>query len=111
MPNMMEGINMLEMMPERMMSMLGGGKGEGGMMRMMSKMMEGGKGMEMSMRLQMLMEMMPQCSRILLRNVPIEKRIEFVLNMDATLVGQGSVGMSEKEKKDFVAKVVEKVRI
>jgi hypothetical protein len=39
---MMEGINVIEMMPKMMMGMMGGGKGEEGMMGMMSKMMEGG---------------------------------------------------------------------
>jgi hypothetical protein len=41
-PKMMEGINIMEVMPKMMMGMMGGGKGEEGMMGMMSKMMEGG---------------------------------------------------------------------
>jgi len=32
MPKMMEGVNLMEMMPRMMMRMMGGGKGEGGMM-------------------------------------------------------------------------------
>ncbi len=39
------------------------------------------------------------------------KRIDFVLNMVTSLVEQGCVGMSDDEKRDFVAKVVEKVKI
>jgi hypothetical protein len=38
-----------------------------------------------------------------------EKRIDFVLKMVATLIEQGFVGMSEEEKNNFVAKVVENV--
>ena len=102
MPKMMEGVNMMEMMPGMMMSMMGGGKGESGMAKMMSQMMGGGKKGEMSM--------MPQCLRMMLPDMPKEKRIDFVLRMVTTLVEQGCVGMSEEEKKDFVAKLVEKVK-
>jgi hypothetical protein len=106
---MMEGVNMIEVMPRMMMSMMGGGKGESGMMEMMSQMMGGGKKGEMSMMPQMMTEMMPQCLRVMLPNMPKEKRIDFVLKMVTTLVEQGAAGMSE-EKKDFVAKLVEKVK-
>ena len=95
MPKMMEGINMMEMMPKMMMSMMGGGEGEGGMMEMMP---------------QMMTEMMPQCLKMMLPNIHKEKRIDFVLKMVTTLMEQGCVGMSEEEKKDFVAKVFEKVK-
>ncbi|GAJ07733.1 unnamed protein product [marine sediment metagenome] len=90
--------------------MMGGGKGESGMMKMMSQMMGGGKKGEMSMMPQMMMKMMPQCLRMMLPDMPKEKRIDFVLRMVTTLVEQGCVGMSEEEKKDFVAKLVEKVK-
>ncbi len=110
---------MEEMMPKMMMGMMGGSKGEGGMMGgskgeggmmgMMSKMMEGGKEGEMPMMPKMMMGMMPQCVKIMLPNMPKEKRLDFVLEMVTTLVEQGSVGMSENEKKDFVAKMIEKV--
>ncbi|HEA65312.1 hypothetical protein LCGC14_2496820 [marine sediment metagenome] len=80
-----------------------GCEGEGGMMGMMSKMMEGDKP-------EMMMEMMPQCLKMMLPNIPKEKRIDFVLKMVTTLIEQGCVGMSEGEKKDFVAKVVENVK-
>jgi hypothetical protein len=95
MPKMMGGINMMEMMPKMMKSMMGGGEGEGGMMEMMP---------------QMMTEMMPQCLKMMLPNIPKEKRIDFVLKMVTTLMEQGCVGMSEEEKKDFVAKVFEKVK-
>ncbi len=47
---------------------------------------------------------------MMLPNMPKERRIDFVLNMVTTLVEQGCVGMSDDEKEDFVAKVVEKVK-
>jgi len=40
MDKMMEGVNMMEIMPKMMTSMMGGGKGAGGMMGTMSKIME-----------------------------------------------------------------------
>jgi hypothetical protein len=74
-----------------------------GMMGMMSKMMEGDQ-------LNMMMEMMPKCLGMMLQKVPKEKRTEFVLKMVTTLVEQGSAGMSDEEKNDFVAKVIETVK-
>ncbi len=109
MPKMMEGVNMMEMMPKMMMGMMGGGEGEGGMMGMMSKMMGGGQGTEMSMMPQMMMGMMPQCLKIMLPNMPKEKRIDFMLEIVATLVEHSCADMSNKEKEDIVAKMIEKV--
>ncbi len=110
MPKMMEGVNMMEMMPRMMMTMMGGGEAECGPMEMMSRMKESGKEKEASMMPQMMMEMMPKCVEMMLPNVPSEKRIDFVLNMVVTLVGHGSAGLSEDEKKDFISKVMDKVR-
>lgn len=98
------------MMPQMMMSMMGGGEGQGGMMGMMSEMMGGGQETETPMMPQMMMEMMPQCMKMMLPNMPKEKRIEFVLEMTAALIEQGSDGMSKEEKNDFKAAVVEKVK-
>ena len=109
MPKMMEGVNMMEMMPQMMMSMMGGGEGEGGMMEMMSKMKGSGKEMEIPMMPQMMMEMMPRCLTMMLPNIPKEERIEFVSKMVAILVEQGSVGMTEEEKKDFQGRLAEKI--
>lgn len=58
----------------------------------------------------MTMEMIPQCLKMILPNMLKEKRIDFVLKMVTTLIEQSCVGMSEGEKKDFVAKVVENVK-
>jgi hypothetical protein len=109
MPKMMEGVNMMEIMPQMMSSMMGGAEGEGGMMGMMSKMTEGGKESEMPMMPQMMMEMMPKCLTMMLPKIPKEKRIDFVSNMVTTLVEQGSVDMSEEEKKDFQGKLGETI--
>jgi hypothetical protein len=42
--------------------------------------------------------------------MPKEKRVDFVLKMVSSLVEQGCVGMSNEEKANFVAKIVEKVK-
>ncbi len=76
---------------------------------MMPKMMGGGQGTEMPMMPQMMMGMMPQCLKIMLPNMPKEKRIDFVLEIVATLMEHGCAAMSNKEKGDLVAKIIEKV--
>jgi len=109
---MMEGINMMEMMPKMMMGMMGGSQGGsecgGGMMGMMSQMM-GGQGMGMTMMPHMMTQMMPNCLNAMLPSLPKEQRVDFVLNMITTLMEQGSVGMSEEEKNEFIAKILERV--
>jgi hypothetical protein len=95
MPKMMDGVNMMEMMPKMMGGMMGGGKDESGKMGMMP---------------QMMMEMMPRCLKMMLPNISKENRIDFILTMISTLVENGCVGMSPEEKKDFVTKVIEKVK-
>ena len=79
-------------------------------MEMMSKMMGGGQGMEMSAMPQMMMEMMPHCLTMMLPHVPKDKRMDFTLNMIATLIEQSCKDMAEEEKQQFVAQVMEKVR-
>ena len=109
MPRMMEGVNMMEMMPRMMMGMMGGHESGGGMMGAMPSMMAGGQGMGMPMMPHMMTEMMPQCLNMMLPGVPKEARVDFVLNMIATLMEQGSAGMSEEERAEFVARVLEVV--
>ena len=110
MPKMMEGVNMMEMMPKMMMKMMGGNGGEGGMMGMMSKMMGGEAGTAMPMMPGMMMEMMmPQCVKMFLPKMTKEKRIDFALNIVSTLVEHGSSGLSKKEKKDFISKIIDRV--
>lgn len=79
------------------------------MMGMMSRMKGSGEKMEMPMMRQMMMEMMPKCLMMVLPDLPKEERIDFVAKMVATFVEQGSVGMSGEEKKDFRAKLAERM--
>ena len=72
---------------------------------MMSQMMGRGKDTGISM----MAQMMPRCLNMMLPSVPKEERVDFVLNMITALMEQGSAGMSEEEKSEFVAKVLEKV--
>jgi hypothetical protein len=109
MPKMMEGVNMMEMMPKMMMGMMGGGEKGGGMMGMMSQMMSGGQGKGTPMMPHMMTQMMPHCLNMMLPGVPREERVDFVLNMITALMEQGSAGMSEEEKSEFVAKILERV--
>jgi hypothetical protein len=84
------------------------------MEQMMPKMMMGmvsrGKKREMPMMDQMMPEMMPRCMGMVMPSMPKEKRVDFALKMVAGLVEQGSAGMSNEEKADFVKKIVEKVK-
>lgn len=105
MPKMMEGVNMMDMMPKIMMSMMGRDEGESGMMGMMSKMMGGNDEKETTMMPHMMMEMMPKCLEMMLPSIPKEKRVDFVLKMVTILMEQGCIGMSDEEKKDFVTKI------
>jgi hypothetical protein len=56
-----------------------------------------------------MMEMMPHCLTMMLPHVPKDKRMEFTLTMLATLMQQSCADMSEEEKQQFVAQVVDKV--
>ena len=73
------------------------------MMGMMSKMMEGCEP-------EMMMDMMPHSFGMMLPKMPKEKRTDFVLKMVSTLVEQGCIGLADQERKDFLAKVAEKVK-
>ena len=97
-----------EMMPKVIMAMMGGREGEAGMEGMMAQMKSacGGEGGMSAM----MTEMMPKCLGMMLSKMSEEKRVEFALKMVTTLVVQGCAGMSEEEKEDFVAKVLDKVR-
>ena len=105
MPKMMEGMNMMEMMPKMMMGMMGGG--EGCPLGEMSEMTGGGKEAGTPMMANMMTQMMPHCLTMMLPTLPKEQRTDFVLKVVAILTEQGSAGMSDQEKKDFVEKVVE----
>ena len=78
-------------------------------MGMMDKMMGSGEGSGMPMMPHMMTQMMPRCLNMMLHSVTKEESTDFVRKMVATLVERGSDGMSSEEKKDFAAKVSEKV--
>ncbi len=75
--------------------------------RLMPTMMEG---LTMdNMMPNMMKEMMPHSLSHLLPKMPNKMRVDFILNMTSILAEQGSVEMSEEEKEDLVAKIIEKV--
>jgi predicted GTPase len=79
------------------------------MMGMMSQMMGSAQQAESPMMPNMMTQMMPHCLNMMLPNIPKEERVEFVLDMVAKLIEQGSVGMTDEEKDEFMAKILEKI--
>lgn len=77
-------------------------EGKENMMGMMSEMMQGYKS-------GMVMEMMPKCLGMMLQNMPKNDRIAFTLKIVGNIMEYACVGMSDEEKKDFMAKVVEQI--
>ncbi|MFC2058749.1 hypothetical protein ACFLTS_03780 [Chloroflexota bacterium] len=110
MPKMMEGVNLMDIMPQMMMGMMGGGGEKGSdKMGMMSRMMGGRQETSAGMMPNMMINMMPKCLDMMIPSIGKQERCDFVLDMVTTLVERGSEGMSDEEKKDFVARIVEKV--
>ena len=105
MPKMMEGMHMMDMMPTMMMGMMG----EGEASCCMPEMAAGEQGQGMSGMPQMMMHMMPHCLEMMLTQVEKDQRKEFTLQMVATLMEQCCGDMSEEEKQNFIAEVVERV--
>lgn len=81
------------------------------MAQMMSGMMGSGENGETPMMGRMMLKMMPQCVEMVLPETPEKERRDYVLKMVSTLMENGSVGMSEEEKGEFAAEVVEQVRV
>ena len=79
--------------------------------KMMSGMMGGGENGETPLMGRMMLKMMPQYVEMVLPETPEKERRDYVLKMVSTLMEHGSVGMSEAEKGEFVAEVVEQVRV
>lgn len=105
MPKMMEGMNFMEMMPQMMMGMMGGGEGKGGMGGPAA---EGGapgqgEGAHAPMMQSMMTKMMPQCLEMVLPKMPPDERREFVLRMVSILARKGCAEMSEEDKHELVA--------
>ena len=110
MPKMMEGVNMMDMMPKMMMNMMGGGGGESGMMGMMSKMMGDSEEKEDAMMPNMMTEMMPKCLEMMLPSLPKDQRVAFVLRMASKMKEYGFAGMSEEEKKDLETQILDQIK-
>ena len=102
MSKMMEGINMTEIISKIMSTMAESS--------ITSKMVENDQKVKIPIMLQMMMEIMPHCLKTFLPQISQNKRIDFILKMITILVEQGCIGMSEEEKRDFVVKVVEKIK-
>jgi hypothetical protein len=109
MAKMKEGIDMHEMMPKMMMGMMGAKEGEGGMKEMMAKMMHGGEAQESMMPEMMLKAMMPHCIKMMMPAISKDKRADLVSGVIDTLMEQASSGMSDEEKANFTAKIVETI--
>ena len=111
MPKMMEGVNLMEIMPKMMMQMMGGDEGGIGPMGDMSGMMQGmDSSSDMPMMPKMMTTMMPECLNVMLPYVPTEKRTDFAVRMVETLLEKSGEGMSEEENKEFLGKIQELVR-
>ena len=85
---------------------------DGGMKGMMSKSMEGGHEMPHMMHHMiphMMHHMMPHCLHMMFPGLPNEERAEFTLNMIDILMEHGTAGMTEEDKSEFIAKVLERV--
>jgi hypothetical protein len=76
----------------------------------MLKMMEKGQGGEGPGIPSIGLTMMPHCLKMMLPRISKEKRMDFVSEMIPVLVEQGCLGMAEEEKRDFLTKVVEKIK-
>jgi hypothetical protein len=107
MPRMMEGVNMMDLMPKMMIGMMGGEHREC-CKEMLAMRTGGGKSLETSGMPQMMMEMMPHCLTMMLPHLSKDKRKAFTLQMVATLMERSCTDMPE-EKSQFVAQVMEKV--
>jgi len=111
MAKMKEGIDMKEMMPKMMMGMMSAKEGEGSMKEMMAKMMHGGEEQESMMPEMMLKGMMPHCIKMMMPAISKDKRADLVSGLISTIMAQASSGMSDEEKANFDAKVIEKLKI
>jgi hypothetical protein len=95
MPKMMQGINMMELMPGMMMKMMGnqdsccGDKADS----------------KMSMMPEMAQKMMPVCLEFILPKISIEKRERFILKLISVINDNGMNDLDAKKKKDFLKEI------
>jgi hypothetical protein len=108
MPKMMEGMTMMDMMK----GMMGGGQeGQDDMMGFASGMMgDGCKEGAMPHMVQMMENMMPHCLEMMLPQVPKAARGDFAAKLLKALVDNGAAGMTEEEKKEYLARTAEAIQ-
>lgn len=104
MPKMMEGMDMSEMMPRMMMSMMSGGQesGSSDMQGMMGNWMRGTSGQGMP---DMMSKMMPNCVRMMMPQMDAEKRGETAAAILSAIVEAGTDGMTEEQRNSFHEKL------
>ena len=83
----------MEIMPKIMRQMMVGGEDEMDAMCDMSSMMADDSSSKISMMPKMMTTMMPECLKVMLPYVPIEKRTDSAVRMVANLLKTGSKGM------------------
>lgn len=106
MPGMIQGINMGDLMPKIMATIMGCEKQDGsGLMGITSKMIGHGDVMETSMMVLMMMEMIPQDIKVMLPHMPKEKRMDFAARLVAILMEEGRADLSDEEKDEFTARL------
>lgn len=81
----------------------------GGMKDLMSKMMGGNENTSIPM-MDMMSKMMPQGINMMFSGIPEEKRAGFAIEMIENIVEKGSDGMPEKEKSEFVDKIIKRIK-
>ena len=110
MPKMMEGVNMMDMMPRMMMGMMSGGGGDssGDKQGTMAKMMQGGHGQRMP---GMMLEMMPKCIGMMLPGIDPDKRSAVAAEIVSALADKGTEGLSYEQKKQYFQKLEEALRL
>jgi hypothetical protein len=93
-----------------MSGMMGGGEHEG-MMGMMSGMMgEDCHAGAIPPMAQMMEKMMPHCLEAMLPQVPKEARSDFAVKLVKSLLDNGTAGMTEPEKKQYLQSIAEAVQ-
>jgi hypothetical protein len=107
MPKMMEGMTMMDMMS----GMMGAGGEREGMMGMMSGMMGEQKGNGITPMARMMEQMLPHCLSMMLPHMPKENRADFSVKLIKSLMEKGAAGLTEEEKKEYLNKILEAVRM
>lgn len=68
------------------------------------------KEMMLKMMAQMdIAKMYPKCTKIMTTKLPKEKRLEIIPKIVKSLIENGSVGMSQEEKREIIKKITEMI--